>query len=173
MEERHENEQYFFDAGTISYLADFIQSYTMPCCLCTPTVGRELGVRGIDVRILDIDERFKDVPGFRLFDLTRPEWLGESFGIILFDPPFFNAVPVGHLFDVIRRLSNYDYGQKLLISWPTRRGKLLLEAFEQFGLEPTGYRPGYVSVLNEGKNEIEFYGNLGADEIKRLLSTSR
>jgi hypothetical protein len=168
MEERHENEQYFFDAPTISHLADFIEAYPKPCCLCTPMVGRELATRGVDARILDFDEQFKDVAGFRRFNLTRPEWLGESYGIILFDPPFFNAVPVGNLFDVIRGLSGYDFNQKLLISWPTRRSAILLGRFEQFGLEPTGYRPGYVSLLNEGKNEIEFYGNLRQDQHRML-----
>lgn len=169
MEERHENEQYFFDARTVNRLADSLEAYQAPCCLCTPMVGRELARRGVDVRLLDFDERFEAVPGFRYFNLTRPRWVGESFGVILFDPPFFNAAPVGHLLDVIRGLSRYDCRQSLLISWPTRRSGSLLKAFQQFELEPTGYRPGYLSVENEGKNEIEFYGNLGT-EIHRSLS---
>jgi hypothetical protein len=39
----------------------------------------------------------------------------------------------------------------------------LLEVFAPFALETTGYRPDYVSVNNEGKNEIEFFGNLGPE----------
>ncbi len=69
MEERHENEQYFFDAT-----------------------------------ILDIDERFADVPGYRHFDITRPEWLGIEFGAILCDPPFFN-VSFRQLGDALRTLA--------------------------------------------------------------------
>jgi hypothetical protein len=160
MEERRENEQYFFDEPTITQLADLIQPYRLPCCLCAPTVGRELARRGIDVRILDIDERFKELRGFRYFDLGRPSWPGESFGVILFDPPFFNAAPISRLFDAVRMLSHYHFDQKLLMSWPTRRAHLILETFHQFGLSPTGFRPGYVTVANQGKNEIEFYGNL-------------
>jgi hypothetical protein len=97
-----------------------------------------------------------------------PVWLGEKFGIILFDPPFFNAVPVSQLFVVIRELANFNHDQKMLISWPTRRSVVLLNAFHRFGLVPTGFRPGYTTVLNEGKNKIEFFGNLGADCQKLL-----
>ena len=74
MEERHEHEQYFFDDATRARLADLLQDRPRPCCLCVPSVGQELVRRGRAVTVLDIDERFVDLPGFRHFDIARPEW---------------------------------------------------------------------------------------------------
>ena len=58
-----------------------------------PTVGQELERAGVPNRTLDLDGRFEGLSGFVRYDVTRPHWLGEEFGIILFDPPFFNAAP--------------------------------------------------------------------------------
>ena len=171
MQEKWVNEQYFFDESTVTHMANFVQVYPNPCCLCAPRLGHELERREIVVRTLDIDERFDALRGFRRYDLTKPEWLGEAFGIIVSDPPFFNAVPVSALFDTVRVLSRYSVDQKLLVSWPVRRSKVLLNAFSAYDLAPSGFRPGYSSVPNEGTNLIEFYGNLGEEEYRRLAHT--
>ena len=76
MYELHENEQYFFDNSTLEHLSSFLSSWRTPCCLCTPLLGKRLVDLGLNVRILDIDPRFESVPGFRKFDIYRPEWLG-------------------------------------------------------------------------------------------------
>jgi hypothetical protein len=161
MYELHENEQYFFDRPTLTHLAAFLSAYPNPCCLCCPLLGRELAERGLTVRILDIDERFASLPGFRRYDLHRPEWLGEEFGIIVCDPPFYN-ISLSRLFAGIRLLSRNLYTQPLLVSYLVRRQANLLGTFSRFGLEPTGYRPTYRTVQKAERNEIEFYGNLGA-----------
>jgi Probable N6-adenine methyltransferase len=170
MEERHESEQYFFDAGTIVHLSQFLQTYDNPCCLCAPTVGQELERSGFGVRTLDMDERFSGLKSFLKYDLKSPHYLAETFGIVLVDPPFFNAVPTSQFLDAIRMLSHYNNDQKILVSWPNRRSKVLLESFSTFNLKPTGYRPSYVTVVNDGKNAIEFFGNLGDVEHCRLAS---
>ena len=79
MYEHHENEQYFFDKPTLAHLADFVSGYDNPCCVCAPLLGQELVRREVRVRILDIDERFAHLSGFRRYDIYRPEWLGEEF----------------------------------------------------------------------------------------------
>ena len=168
MDERHENEQYFFDTQTVVHLAAFVRVYPNPCCVCAPTVGQELERAGVPNRTLDLDGRFEGLSGFVRYDVTRPHWLGEEFGIILFDPPFFNAAPVSTFVDAIRMLAKHSFDQKLLISWPIRRSSTILRAFSRFGIASTGYRPGYVSVANEGKNAIEIYGNLAGGEYERL-----
>ena len=76
MEERHAREQYFFDEATLDHLAAYVASWPSPCCLCAPLLGQRLVELGVDVAILDVDERFSDVPGFRRFDVYRPDWLG-------------------------------------------------------------------------------------------------
>jgi hypothetical protein len=159
MYELHENEQYFFDQPTLSYLADFVAKFPSPCCLCAPSLGRELEQRGLPVRTLDIDKRFADLKGFRYYDLYKPEWLGEEFGLIVCDPPFFN-VSLAQLFTAIRLLSRHQYNQPVLLSYLTRRAANITGTFANFQIQATGYRPGYQTVQRIERNEIEFYGNV-------------
>jgi hypothetical protein len=169
MYELHEHEQYFFDPPTLQHLADFVEGFERPCCLCAPLLGQELERRGLDVRVLDIDERFAHLKGFRRWDIYRPEWLGEEFGLIVCDPPFYN-VSLSQLFSAIRLLSRHDYSQPLLVSYLVRRASSLMGTFARFGLEPTGYRPSYQTVQKVERNEIEFFDNLGAESHARLPS---
>src|SRR5262245_31397680 len=113
MYELHENEQYFFDEPTLSHLAAFVSAFQSPCCLCAPLLGKALVDRGRAVRILDIDERFASIPGFSLFDIHRPKWLGERFDLIVCDPPFYN-ISLSRLFAAVRTLARNDYSQPLL-----------------------------------------------------------
>jgi hypothetical protein len=159
MYELHENEQYFFDKPTLAYLADFVSGFPYPCCLCAPLLGRELESRGVPVRTLDIDERFAGLNGFRKYDIYRPEWLGEEFGLILCDPPLFN-VSLSQLFTAIRLLSLYNYDQPLLVSYLVRRSSNIIGTFARFNLQPTGYRPGYQTVQKAERNDIEFFANV-------------
>ena len=135
MQERHEKEQYFFTDETTEWLADFAARFPNPCCICAPSVGVELARRRVPVRILDIDERFAKTPGFRRYDLFSPDWLGEEFGLILCDPPFFN-VSLSQLFAALRLLSRNRYEQPLLISYLSRRATSIVGTFARFGLTP-------------------------------------
>jgi hypothetical protein len=167
MYEQHQREQYFFDPATITHLADFVQGFAQPCCLCTPMVGRELVRRSVNVTILDSDKRFSDLPGFQRYDLYRPVWLGQPFDLILCDPPFFN-VSLSQLFQTIRLLSRYDTNQPLLICYLKRREANLLGTFATFNLQPTGYNPSYLTVQAVDRNEIEFYSNLPPEKLAAL-----
>ena len=51
--ENHQREQYFWDQETIVELADFLEPFENPCCLCTPSVGEELERRHKSVTILE------------------------------------------------------------------------------------------------------------------------
>lgn len=170
MDERHEREQYFFDAATLDHLTAFVRGFKQPCCLCAPMLGQHLERAGCAVRILDIDERFAGCAGFRHWDIQRPEWLGEVYDLIICDPPFFN-ISLSRLFVALRTLAQHRFDQRLLISYPTRRAQNLLGTFHRFGLQPTGYAPSYLTVQVSERNAIEFYGNLG-DELHRDLRAS-
>lgn len=167
MDERHDCEQYFFDQSTIDRLADLAAGWESPCCICCPQLGRTLVERNVDVSILDIDERFAHLPGFRHFDLTRPDWLGLPFGLIICDPPFF-CVSLSQLRAALRTLARNDFSQPMLVSYLTRRGSAFEQVFDSFGLKRTGFRPGYRTVVESPKNEIEFWGNIPEDRLKRL-----
>ena len=160
MQERHEHEQYFFDRPTLATLAGVVAPFPRPCCLCAPLLGQELERRGVQVRTLDIDDRFAALAGFRRYDLYRPEWRDETFGLIVCDPPFFR-VSLAQLFAAIRLLAHHDYTQPLLVSYLARREANLLGTFARFGLAPTGYRPRYQTVQEQDtRNAIAFYANV-------------
>jgi Probable N6-adenine methyltransferase len=166
-DERHEHEQYFFDQRTLDELAGFVAGFPRPCCLCAPLLGRELEQRGVAVTTLDVDERFAGLRGYRHYDLFRPEWLGEEFGLILGDPPFFR-VSLSQLFRAVRLLSRGDLRQPLMIAYLTRRSTNLLGTFAAFELRPTGYHPRYLTVRGLARNDAEFFSNLPEDSLAPL-----
>lgn len=170
MYELHKYEQYFFSRPTIEHLADFVAQHNYPCCLCAPLIGQELERRGIKTCTLDIDTRFAQLRGYKQYDLSRPEWLGETFGIIVCDPPFFN-ISLDRLFKAVRVLSRYEYTQPLLICYLSRRASNVAGAFCRFSLERVDYRVGYQTVQSSDRNEVVLFGNLGADAHARLASS--
>jgi hypothetical protein len=156
--ENHQREQYFWDQETIVELADFLEPFENPCCLCTPSVGEELERRHKSVTILDIDERFARLAGFQRWDLYRPRALNQDFDIILVDPPFFK-VSLSQLFRAIRMLCRFDLSRKIVVTWLARRESALLGTFRPFGLSSTGYHPGYLTVQACARNDIQLYAN--------------
>ena len=164
MDELNQNEQYFFDEETLSYLSKVLLRWDSICCLCTPLLGQYLAERRNGITILDIDTRFDKVSGFKYYDLSDPKWLDEKYDLIICDPPFF-GVSFSNLIDAIRKLSHYDLNQKLMICIVQRRSGKLLEIFSEFGLLPTGYFPTYQTVNTDDKTKIEFFSNLSPEEI--------
>ncbi len=158
MLERHEAEQYFWDAETLQSLADVAARYPNPCCLCAPMLGRALKERDVEHRVLDCDERFADDEHFALYDLYRPLYRDESYGVILCDPPFWK-VSLSQLFAAVRLLSHHDFAQPLAICYPARRARNVCGTFAHFDLQPTGYFPGYLTVQELERNRIEFFAN--------------
>jgi len=169
MYELHQNEQYFFNAPTLNRLADFVVtgSFTNPCCLCCPLLGQELARRNIAARSLDIDERFAGTLGFMRYDIYRPAWTGESYDLIICDPPFFK-VSLAQLFKAVRTLSQHDFSQPLLLCYLSRRASNVLGAFSRFNLRATGLRAGYQTVQDTERNDIEFFTNLSEPTLQRL-----
>lgn len=168
MYEIHANEQYFFDEPTLDRLSRFLARWSAPCCICAPLLGKFAAERGVPVTILDVDERFADVPGFNRYDLYKPIWLEEKFDVIVCDPPFFN-VSLSQLFSALRLLSHHDLSQPLMVSYLARRANAITGTFAPFKLRPTGYRPGYQTVKKSTKNEIEFFSNLRPEQLEDLI----
>ena len=167
MDELHDNEQYFFDEPTLDQLAEFLSSWSRPCCLCAPLLGQRLAKRGVDVTILDVDQRFAGTLGFRHWDLRRPQWLGIEFDLIICDPPFFN-LSLSQLFTAIRTLACNRFEQSLLLFYLQRRGQAVTQSFARFGLTRTGYCPGYQTVQNVDRNVVEMFGNVPSERLAGL-----
>jgi hypothetical protein len=161
-EERHEREQYFFDEPTIGRLVDVLVSYRQICTLCAPLLGKALAARGQAVTILDIDERFSNVPGFQCWDLQRPTRLAQRFDLIICDPPFF-TVSLSRIFRALRVLAQERFDQALLVAYLCRRESAVLGTFRPFALVPTAAYPSYLTVQPSQRNAIAFYGNLSSE----------
>lgn len=158
-QEQHRNEQYFFDRATRDWLTELLMPYGDPCLVGVPTVAREMG----NVRLLDIDERFADCAGFVKWDLYRPESRGETYDVVVCDPPF-KTVSFSQLFNALRVLAKGDFSQKILLTGLASREEDQLATFYPFGLQPTGIQARYVSVQDQdGRNKIMFYSNFGLD----------
>jgi len=167
MYEIKKREQYFFDLETVDRLAGFLCGFEKPCCLCAPLVGAAAEERGVEVTVLDVDERFARLHGFVRFDLYRPTWLGNRFDIILCDPPFYK-ISLSQLFVALRTLSLNDFSQPLLLSYLVRREANVLKTFSPFSLRPTGYHPAYETVQRCERNDIQFYSNLPEQRLRQL-----
>ncbi len=134
-------------------------------------LGRSLANTGRSVTVLDIDDRFSDVGGFLHWNIYRPQWLPNTFDIIICDPPFFK-VSLSQLFKAIRMLSHNNFDHPIFISYVRRRANAIIGTFSPFKIEPTSFYPSYVTVQKIEKNEIEFFGNLNATALEALRCTT-
>lgn len=159
MHEDHRREQYWFDPPTVVRLADLLEGYRDPCCLCAPTVAEELHRRGRRVRLLDVDDRFAKLPGFRSWDVYRPEALEERFDAIFCDPPF-HKVTLSQLFTALRVLCHGEFATPLYVCHRADRSVDVCGALARFGLAPTAFEPGYVSVKPVPENRVMLYSNV-------------
>ncbi len=148
--------QFFFTEETAKALVEKLDRFEHPCCLCTPSLGNEWHKKGKEVRVLDIDKRFDFLPGYRYYDLRKPEYLNETYDVIILDPIFF---PPEFLLRVINVLTRNNYNQRLLIVYKTSMEKHFLEVFEEYGVFPSNYYPDYPHVSEAGKKEFMFYAN--------------
>ncbi|MEO0475629.1 MAG: hypothetical protein AAF085_06625 [Planctomycetota bacterium] len=163
MHENHANEQYFFDAPTLDRLRDVVARFEDPCILCAPMLGRSLHEHGQPAAVLDIDDRFADLPGYQRWDVYRPEPVEQAFGLILCDPPFFN-VSLSELFRAIRLLAKFDLTTPIAIGYLARRERALLGTFAPFNLQASTFRLGYQTVQDQtGRNDIRLYTNFELD----------
>lgn len=149
----------YFDDTTREALADLLMPFGRACCLCAPTVAQALYKRGRVARVLDIDERFANLPGFRRWDLSRPQKLAEPFDIIAAAPPVsaeggegVDAAGVTRALGVLARP-----GDRVLVAMPPRMADQ--EAMASLGLKRTGVAAGYARSDESRAEPAEFYAN--------------
>lgn len=158
MEELHQNEQYFFAEASLHELSRRLEGFDSVCCLCAPTLAQHLAAQGRSVVNLDIDRRFEQTPGFRYWDITKPQWLEQKFDVIFCDPPFFN-VSFRQLVHALRMLAQNDHRQRMMVTYLDRRAEKLLQSFADFNLQATDYLLEYQTVENCDKNRIRLFSN--------------
>ncbi len=149
--------QYFFTEDCASDLVQKLDRFANPCCLCSPMIGKKWQEMGRIVHILDIDERLDFLPGFRKFDITRPEPLSDIFDVIIVDPPLDLSLEV--VLDAVNMVTRKKYDTKLAILHEAKTADCLLKHFEAYGLSPTYYNPVYCHVRKSARHQFMFYAN--------------
>jgi len=147
--------QFFYTAATARRLADALDHYRNPCCLCTLRLASEWHRRGRAVRLLDCDPRFSYIPGFRHFDLLKPEPLNERVDMVVFDPIL---MPASTLLQAVRIVTSGNEGVDLFATFPVYREGELLSAFGDFNLRPLDFPMGYCNVAAEFHGLFKLYG---------------
>ena len=176
--ERHDREQYFWNRETIDTFLTALQAWTLNrvCCLCTPTLAHVFWTEHQrEEYCLDIDERFAYIPGWRYFDLLKPEEYvpseTEEIGVVVFDPPFF-SIPVEQMKVAIERvLGLHNESQravKMIAGFRKRDSKKFLEVFAGFGLKRTKTVLGYVSIKTGKWANYTLFSNVDLPGIRRL-----
>ena len=89
--EDHRLEQFYWDEPTRARLLARLGEYRAPLLVGTPSLAVEAENAGLAYTLLDVDERFAFLPGFRRYDLfddaETPEFDCDA---IFCDPPFAN-----------------------------------------------------------------------------------
>ena len=127
--------QFFFSRRTAMALADALDDYASPCCLCTPRLAAEWAQRGRDVTLLDIDGGFAKFPGFQQYDLRVPVAATQDFDALIVDPPFFIPEPVQHAIDTLCG----DRRPDLFLVFAVEYERELLQRFSEYRLQPTTF----------------------------------
>ena len=147
--------QFFYTSETARRLADALNSYQRPCCLCTPRLAMEWLRRGRVVRLLDYDERFRIHPGFRSFDLLKPEPVHEDFDAVVFDPIFIDASILARAVRVVLAGSQKA---DLFMTFPLDRERELLAAFSAFDLKPMDFSLSCCNIKPDYCGLFRLYG---------------
>ena len=118
---------------------------------------------GTPYLLLDRDERFGFLSGYRSFEFEHPAPVSSEYkyDVVLCDPPFAN-LPLDELRVALERLADDDESRAapLYIAYNARREAALLETFP--GLERKSAALGYESVKSTTQQQIILYGSIGA-----------
>jgi hypothetical protein len=92
IEEDHAYEQYFFDETTRETLCGLIARFERPLLLCVPSLAVLAEESGQPYLLLEKDERFSFLTGFRPYDLLdpTPAPIDVPCDAVIADPPFGN-----------------------------------------------------------------------------------
>ncbi|XP_024537165.1 uncharacterized protein LOC112348574 [Selaginella moellendorffii] len=173
-QERHDLEQYFWTEATVKRLTQALEGIKEGeiCCLTTPSLAHAFYFQHQRTELLlDVDTRFRYLPGFRYFDLRMPASLGSErdhpMSVIVFDPPFF-YIPLEVLFEAVTSITKNRANCKLVLGFLRREEAALLRVFKSFGLKPTKFVLEYATVKPNKWRNYTLYSNVDLPCIKRI-----
>jgi hypothetical protein len=172
LEEIKDNEQFFWSRETVEKLAKACEFTFVEetCCLTTPSLAHYWHENGREETLLDIDTRFSYIPGFKYYDLRKPDpdiGPDDNFRLLIIDPPFF-IVPIETIGEAVDQITGKDYDTKIIIGFLSREEKRLQLAFEHYCLKPTKFPLQYPSIKENKWQNFVLYSNIDLPGIKRL-----
>lgn len=167
LKEKRELEQYFWTSKTIKDLLKACEFISETCCFTTPSLAHGFHKKGIEQKLLDIDERFNYLPRFEKFDIQHPHKINETFNIIVIDPPFF-YISTKQLYDALNVLTNHDYSTNIIIAYLKRFEYPLLETFKNYGISETNLTPEYAHIKENKWRNFKIYSNIDLPNMKRI-----
>ena len=159
VDEDHAYEQFYFDAQTRAKLEKMLSSYQRPLFVGVPSLAVDADTAGTPYLLLDRDERFGFLSGYRHFEFEHPAPISDyEYDVVLCDPPFAN-LPLDDLRVALESLAVDDESRAapLYVAYNARREAALLEAFP--GLERKSSALGYESVKSRTQQQIILYGS--------------
>ncbi len=167
-EEQHAWEQFFWTKDTVDRLmkACDLVYVEETCCFTTPSLAHAWHENGREEVLLDIDRRFEYLPKFRYFDARHPEQLEDNFRLIILDPPFF-VTPIQQFREAVDVITKGDFNTKIIIGFLRREEKALMDAFKDYGIQPTSFELQYASIKPNKWKNFTLYSNVDLPGIKR------
>jgi hypothetical protein len=150
--------QFFYSTQTARELVSALDHFRSPCCLCTPRLAAEWHARGRAVTLLEYDLRFANLPGFRQFDVLRPQPVREVHDLVIFDPIFVPAATLRRALDAVIAPERVGL-TAVYMTFPVDRESELLAAFADHGLAPLNFELSYNNVKKSCDGLFRLYGN--------------
>lgn len=168
--EDHRFEQFFYDESSTRRLLKVATSFERPLLVCNPSLAVAAEERGdVDYLLLDRDERFDFLKGYRRFDLAAPHLAPPSFryDAVFVDPPYANVTPAG----LARCLAAVapDAARArvpVYVGYNSEREDELVSAFREHYAGPPlerKWRLRYRTVPAETEEKIWLYGPVGGE----------
>lgn len=146
--------QIFFSKQTASSLVDALDTYSEPCCLCTPRLAEEWFRRGRKVMLLDVDKRFAAFSEFIFFDILYPRSMDNSFDVLIVDSPAFDPEWVHATVNLLTKGRTID----LFAVFRDDQADQVLRVFREYAIRPTDFRLVYCNVQPEYQSTFRLYG---------------
>ncbi len=157
MKEHKKFEQFFFEGETKDRLFKMVKHFKEPLFLCTPTLAELAQREGMNYLLLDHDQRFRSLKGYRYFDLFKPHFIEDSFDAIFCDPPFSNiSIPL--FYKAIQTINGFQMTENLFICYISSNQKTLLDAFSDYHLARYPGSLRYKSVKRQTQEKIFMFG---------------
>lgn len=162
MEQKREDQQYFFTLQTTQSLADLCHGYT--ACLATPSIALYASEKGANIVLFEQDSRFRNMDNLKyvkydlykgLNPLTKRKYSGV-FNTVICDPPF--NLDTSLLARNCSELIKADENSRVYIVFPESKKGILINSMRTFGFTLDGNLDGIDIQYSTPPKIVRWYG---------------